>query len=46
MVVVVGTMAKGIINVNYKVIVEVFVEVYFKMIIKKSATFVKSQIAS
>ena len=44
-VVVVGTTAEGIIN-NYKVKVEVLIEVYFKVIIKKSAIFVKSQITS
>ena len=35
-------MAKGTINVNYKAIVE---EVHFKVITKKSAIFVRSQIA-
>jgi len=35
-------MAKGIININYKVIMEVLIEVYFKVIAKKSATFIKS----
>jgi len=39
-------MVKGIININYKVIIEVLIEVYFKVIAKKSATFVRSQIAS
>jgi len=39
-------MVKGIINVNYKAIIEVHVEVYFKIIAKKSATFVRSQITS
>jgi len=43
---VVGNTAKGIINVNYKVIIEVLIEVYFKVIIKRSATFIRSQIAS
>ena len=41
-VVVVETMAKGIINIDYKAIVEVFVEVYFKIIARKSATFIRS----
>jgi hypothetical protein len=35
-------MEEGIINVNYKVIIEVLIEVYFKVITKKSATFIKS----
>jgi len=39
----VGNMVKGIIN-NYKVKVEVLVEVYFKVIARKSATFVRNQI--
>ena len=39
---VIGNMAKGTINVNYKAIVEVLVEVYFKVITKKSAIFVRN----
>ena len=39
-------MAEDIINANYKTIVEVFIEVYFEVIAKKNAIFVKSQIAS
>jgi len=35
-------MAKGIININHKAIIEVLMEVYFKVIAKKSATFIKS----
>ena len=35
-------MVKGIINVNYKVIIEVLIEVYFKVITKRSAMFIKS----
>ena len=35
-------MVKGIINVNYKVITEVLIEVYFEVITKKSAIFVRS----
>ena len=45
MVAVVGNMVEGIIN-NYKAKVEVLVEVYFEVIAKKSATFVRSRIAS
>ena len=41
MVAVVGNMAKGIIN-NYKVKVEVFVEVYSEIIARKSAIFVRN----
>jgi hypothetical protein len=35
MVVAVGTIVEGIINVNYKAIVEALIEAYFKVIIKK-----------
>ena len=42
---VVGNTAKAMINVDHKAIVEVLVEVYFEVIAKRSATFVKSQIA-
>jgi hypothetical protein len=43
---VVGNTAKSIININYKAIIKVLVEVYFKVIAKRSAIFVISQIAS
>jgi hypothetical protein len=43
---VVGNTIEGIINVDYKAIVEVLVEVYFEVIAKRSATFARSQIAS
>ena len=39
---VVGNMVKGIININYKVIIEVLIEVYFEVITKKNAIFIKS----
>ena len=42
----VGNIVKGIININYKAIMEVLIEVYFKIIAKRSAIFVISQIAS
>jgi len=38
---VVSNMAKGIIN-NYEAKVEVFVEVYFKVIARKSAIFIRN----
>ena len=37
----VGNIIKGIIN-NYKVKVEVLMEVYFKVIARKSATFMRN----
>ena len=42
MVAVVGNTVKGTININYKVIIKVFIEVYFKVIAKKSVIFVIS----
>jgi hypothetical protein len=42
----VGNIAKVAININYKVIIEVFMEIYFKIIAKRNAIFIKSQIAS
>jgi len=43
---VVGNIVKGIININYKVIIEVLIEVHFKVIARRSAIFVRSQITS
>jgi hypothetical protein len=45
MVVVVGNTVEGIIN-DYKVKVEVLMEVYFKVIARRSAMFVRNRIAS
>ena len=39
---VVGNIEEGVINVNYKVIIEVLIEVYFKVITKRSAIFIRS----
>ena len=39
-------MAEDIININYKIIVEVLIKVYFKAIIKRNVIFIKSQITS
>ena len=38
----VGNIAEGTINTNYKAIIEVFMEVYFKVITRRNAIFVKS----
>ena len=46
MVAAVGNIVEDIINANYKVIVEVFIEVYFKVIVRRNAMFVRSQIVS
>ena len=32
----------GIININYKVIIEALIKVYFKVIAKRNTTFVRS----
>jgi hypothetical protein len=45
MVVVVGNIVEGIIN-DHEVKVEVLVEVYFEVIARRSATFVRNRIAS
>ena len=42
MVAVVGNMVKGIININHKAIVKALVEVYFKVIARKNAIFIRS----
>jgi len=46
MVAVVGNTEEGIININYKATVEVLIEVYFKVITRRSAMFIRSQSAS
>jgi len=38
----VGDTAEGIINVDYKVIIEVLMEVYLKTINRRNATFIRS----
>ena len=35
-------MAEGIINTNYKAIIEVLIEVYFKVITRRNTMFVRS----
>ena len=42
----VGNTAESIINANYKAIMEVLIEVYFKVIARRNAIFVRSQITS
>jgi len=39
---VVGNIEEGIINVNYKATVEVLIEVYFKVITRRSAMFIRN----
>jgi hypothetical protein len=38
----VDNIAKGIININYKVIIEVLIEVHFEIIIRRNTIFIKS----
>ena len=38
----VGNIVEGIINANYKVIIEVLIKVYFKVITRRNAIFVRS----
>jgi hypothetical protein len=42
MVAVVEDIVEDIINVNYRAIIEVLVEVYFKVITRRSAIFIRS----
>jgi hypothetical protein len=35
-------MAEGIINVNYRAIIEVLIEVHSKVIARRSATYIRS----
>ena len=42
----VDNIVKGTININYKAIIKVFIEVYFKVIARRNIIFIKSQIAS
>jgi hypothetical protein len=35
-------MEEDIININYKAIIEVLIKVYFKIITKRSTTFIKN----
>ena len=46
MVAVVGNIVEGTINVNYKAIIEALIEVYFKVIARRSTTFIRNQITS
>ena len=43
---IVGNTVEGTLNINYKTIIEVLVEIHFKIITKRNAIFVRSQIAS
>ena len=43
---IVGNIVEGIININYKVIIEVFIKIHFKVIARRNVIFVRSQITS
>jgi hypothetical protein len=42
----VGNTVKGIINANHKVIIEVLIEIYFKVIARRNTIFIKNQITN
>ena len=42
MVTIIGNTVKGIININHKAIIKVLMEVYFKVITKRSTIFIRS----
>jgi hypothetical protein len=46
MVAVVGNTVEGIININYKAIMEVLIEVHFEVIARRNIIFIRSQIAN
>ena len=39
---IVGNIVEGIININYKAIIEVLIEVHFKVITRRNAIFIRS----
>ena len=39
---IVGNIAEGIINIDYKAIMEVLIEVYFKVTTRRSTTFIRN----
>ena len=39
---VVGNTVEGTINANYKAIIEVFIEIHFKVIARRNAMFIRS----
>ena len=43
---IIGNIVEGIINANYKAIMEALIEIYFKVIARRNAIFIRSQIAS
>ena len=43
---IIGNIVEGIINANYKAIIEIFIKIYFKVITKRNAIYIRSQIAS
>ena len=42
MVAAVGNIVEGTINANYKAIIEVLIEIYFKVIARRNAIFIRS----
>jgi hypothetical protein len=42
MVAIIGNIKESTININYKITIKVLIKVYFKIIIKRSTTFIKN----
>ena len=43
---IIGNIAEGIININYKAIIEVLIKIHFKVTARKNTIFIRSQIAN
>ena len=43
---IVSNIVEGTINANYKAIIKVLIEVYFKIIARRNVMFIRSQIAN
>ena len=39
---IVRNIKEGMININYKVIIKVFIEIYYKIITKRNAIFIRN----
>ena len=39
---IVGNTVEGIININYKAIINILIEIYFEVIAKRNAIFIRS----
>jgi hypothetical protein len=39
---IVGNIVEGMININYKITIEILIKVYYKIIARRNAIFIKS----